>query len=77
MAKRTGNKMPTVLRSLSPNELECIEAYAKKHGMNIRQFVGHARRLGADFLPGVLEMADHQVIGPATGVRVGRRYGLY
>lgn len=54
MAKRIRN-LPTVLRSLSPDELECIRKEATRLGLTAHQFVVHAKTQGSDYIGSLLE----------------------
>ena len=56
MAKRTGG-LPGFLRSLDPDELECIEKAAADLNLSLHYFVGYARLQGEGYVESIL--ADH------------------
>ena len=56
MAKRTGG-LPTGLKGLDPNELECIKSAASELNLSLPDFMVHARLRGGKYLESVL--AEH------------------
>ena len=65
MAKRSG-QLPSVLKSLEADELECIKDEAARLGISLTKFVVHAMAQGEGYIEGILKEFVHKYRGPAS-----------